>query len=253
MANKTLETLKRDIALQHPMNSYPTMVGLICGAYYTLIESTLVVGIVGAACTTIGIGSLVVNGFVRRDAFANTAMQRLNSQRERERVKQMGLLNSKLDSHLTRSQLTRVQEKYQTFKDVLSERFTKGTITYNRFLGTAEEIFLLSIKRIEEIHLKERQIAGIDESHCKKRIRQLEKMDQQDSAVQVELASLQSRVSIKQDNERRITEILASNEKAVTTFDVVMNQMSESSCSENELGYLMEELESVSKVISEIK
>lgn len=253
MANKTLEQLKRDIALQHPLNSYPTMLGAIGGAFYFLIEPIMVVGIAGAALATIGIGSLIVNGFIRRDAFALEAMQKINAKLERDRIKNMGILSSKLDSELTRQQLERIQDKFSTFRDVLNERFQKGTITYNRFLSTAQEIFKLSVKRIEEIHLKEKQIAGIDCKGAEKRLRQLNKEDESDPTVVSEKASLQSRIDIKGKNEQRIKEILASNEQAITKFDIVMDQMSENECSEQELSFLMEELESVSKAIHNIE
>lgn len=253
MANKTLEQLKRDIALQHPLNSYPTMLGAISGAFYFLIEPIMVVGIAGAALATIGIGSLIVNGFIRRDAFALEAMQKINAKLERDRIKDMGILSSKLDSELTRQQLDRIQDKFSTFRDVLNERFQKGTITYNRFLSTAQEIFKLSVKRIEEIHLKEKQIAGIDCRGVEKRLRQLNKEDDSDPTVISEKASLQSRIDIKGKNEQRIKEILASNEQAITKFDIVMDQMSENECSEQELSFLMEELESVSKAIHNIE
>lgn len=253
MANKTLEQLKRDIALQHPLNSYPTMLGAIGGAFYFLIEPIMVVGIAGAALATIGIGSLIVNGFIRRDAFALEAMQKINARMERDRIKDMGILSSKLDSELTRQQLERIQDKFSTFRDVLNERFQKGTITYNRFLSTAQEIFKLSVKRIEEIHLKEKQIAGIDCKGAEKRLRQLNKEDESDPTVISEKASLQSRIDIKGKNEQRIKEILASNEQAITKFDIVMDQMSENECSEQELSFLMEELESVSKAIHNIE
>lgn len=253
MANKTLEQLKRDIALQHPLNSYPTMLGAIGGAFYFLIEPIMVVGIAGATLATIGIGSLIVNGFIRRDAFALEAMQKINAKLERDRIKNMGILSSKLDSELTRQQLERIQDKFSTFRDVLNERFQKGTITYNRFLSTAQEIFKLSVKRIEEIHLKEKQIAGIDCKGAEKRLRQLNKEDESDPTVVSEKASLQSRIDIKGKNEQRIKEILASNEQAITKFDIVMDQMSENECSEQELSFLMEELESVSKAIHNIE
>lgn len=253
MANKTIEQLKRDIALQHPMNSYPTMLGIISGAFYFLIEPILAIGIAGGVLCAIGVGSLVINGFVRRDAFALEAMQKINARMERERVKEMGILNSKLDSELTRQQLERIQDKFSTFKDVLNERFQQGTITYNRFLSTAQEIFKLSVKRIEEIHLKEKQIAGIDCKGAEKRLKQLNKEDENDPTVISEKASLQSRIDIKGKNEVRIKEILASNEQAITKFDIVMDQMSENECSEQELSFLMEELESVSKAIHNIE
>lgn len=253
MANKTLEQLKRDIALQHPLNSYPTMLGAIGGAFYFLIEPIMIVGIAGATLATIGIGSLIVNGFIRRDAFALEAMQKINAKLERDRIKNMGILSSKLDSELTRQQLERIQDKFSTFRDVLNERFQKGTITYNRFLSTAQEIFKLSVKRIEEIHLKEKQIAGIDCKGAEKRLRQLNKEDESDPTVVSEKASLQSRIDIKGKNEQRIKEILASNEQAITKFDIVMDQMSENECSEQELSFLMEELESVSKAIHNIE
>lgn len=253
MANSTLNKLKRDIALQHPLNSYPTAIGASLGAFYFLIEPILIAGVVGAALTTIGLGSLIVNGFIRRDAFALEAMQKMNARMERERVKDMGILSSKLDSELTRQQLTRIQDKFATFRDVLDERFKKGSITYSRFLNTAQEIFKLSVKRIEEIHLKEKQIAGIDSKAAEKRLRQLNKEDESDPTVISEKASLQSRIDIKGKNEVRIKEILASNEQAITKFDIVMDQMSENECSEQELTFLMEELESVSKAIHNIE
>ena len=213
----------------------------------------MVVGIAGATLATIGIGSLIVNGFIRRDAFALEAMQKINAKLERDRIKNMGILSSKLDSELTRQQLERIQDKFSTFRDVLNERFQKGTITYNRFLSTAQEIFKLSVKRIEEIHLKEKQIAGIDCKGAEKRLRQLNKEDESDPTVVSEKASLQSRIDIKGKNEQRIKEILASNEQAITKFDIVMDQMSENECSEQELSFLMEELESVSKAIHNIE
>ena len=252
MEVKTLKQLQNEIAMGHPANVYPGMIGAVGFGYYFLFESLLMVGVASGALLAVSVGAFVVNKFVRSDAFMNEAMELLNTDRERLRVRQLGELSSKLESDLTRSQLARIQDKFQTFKDVLSERFTHGTITYNRFLGTAEEIFLLSIKRISEIHLKEKQLNGIDESFCIKRIADLELADSSDLMAQQEIASLKSRLKIKKNTEETISQILVSNEEAVTTFDVVMDQMSDSNCkSENDLSFLMKELESVSKIISD--
>lgn len=251
--NSTLEQLKRDLALQHPLNSYPTMLGAVGGAFYFLIDPIATVGIISIILASVGFGSVAINRFFRSDAFTLDAMQQWNAKQERDRIRELGQLDSKLDSEISRKQLSRINGKFTTFVDVLNERFTKGTITYGRFFGIAQEIFKVSVSRIEEIHLKEKQLLGIHRKSILNRLEELHQQDQSNANVKSEQASLESRLEIRKKIENRITEIIASNEQAITTFDMVMDQMAADECSERELSLLMSELESVSETINNLK
>jgi hypothetical protein len=101
---------------------------------------------------------------------------------------------------------------------MLGEKLTPGELTYARYLGTAEQVYLSALDNLGAMAGLLRSAGAIDEPYVRQRMTQLQ--GQADVHSQRELQTLEQRLALRRTQLERVADLLARNEEAMTQMDV---------------------------------
>lgn len=176
------------------------------------------------AVATFGFGCLawVYLYFVQAGNFELRYVERLQraiqseTERKRERVKQ------DLTEHGCpegAKQVDKLQAKFESLTELLADKLDTSELTYNRYFGIAQEVFLSGLDNLTSIVAKLKSISEIDERHINKRLKLLEESDKQDLEVEKEKDTLRSRLAMRKNQLEFIKKLMLENEEAMTQLD----------------------------------
>nr|MDJ0788577.1 hypothetical protein [Myxococcota bacterium] len=100
----------------------------------------------------------------------------------------------------------------------LRRKMDPGELTYGRYLGIAEQVYLSALDNLHEAVLATRAARAIDLDYIEKRLDQIESDGIQESEER-EVETLEGRRQLRAEQERRVEEILSLNEAAMTKLD----------------------------------
>jgi len=122
-----------------------------------------------------------------------------------------------LDDTRPAYQLNALEEKRDNLVEVLNRRLEAGELTYARYLSTAQQVYLAALDNLSEVAVAMRSISAIDNEYIDSRLGDLQ--DQQGESAVAERESLNDRRSLREGQEKRISDLLAQNESAMTLID----------------------------------
>jgi hypothetical protein len=217
-------------AFQKPHVLYPSAVGILGGVAALLLgPSTLFVApaIVGGA---LGIGAWAFEYFFKRDEHAREYLQTLHQAlagRVDDTMRELGheLHDLKFDPGI--AQIDRLRDKYAAFAELLRRKLDPEEMTFSRYLGMGEQVFLGGLDNLARISDALKGFATNDAKDIRARINEL-KQDGIDSHAQdQEEAALQARLKLMEQQREKVFGWLAENEAAMTALDRVMAGVAE--------------------------
>lgn len=116
-------------------------------------------------------------------------------------------------------QLDALLQKRQSLINVLQRRLDAGELTYARYLSTSQQVFASALDNLHEIALASESISTIDENYIDRRLNELDGDDSDAESADRERATLQRRRDLRQTQRRKIAQLLAQNESALTALD----------------------------------
>jgi len=116
-------------------------------------------------------------------------------------------------------QLDALLQKRQSLINVLQRRLDAGELTYARYLATSQQVFSSALDNLHEIALASESISTIDETYIDRRLAELEGDDSDAESADRERATLERRRELRHTQRRRIAQLLAQNEAALTALD----------------------------------
>jgi hypothetical protein len=116
-------------------------------------------------------------------------------------------------------QLAALQQKRQSLVNVLERRLDAGELTYSRYLATSQQVYNAALHNLHEVAVASESISTIDEAYIDRRIAELADDDSDDVAVARERATLEQRRELRTSQRRKIAQLLAQNESALTALD----------------------------------
>jgi hypothetical protein len=116
-------------------------------------------------------------------------------------------------------QLAALQQKRQSLVNVLERRLDAGELTYSRYLATSQQVYNAALHNLHEVAVASESISTIDEAYIDRRIAELADDDSDDTAVARERATLEQRRELRSSQRRKIAQLLAQNESALTALD----------------------------------
>lgn len=189
----------------------------------TLIAgAAAVIGTAGAAT------SWLVNYKLRDEHFARSYVAQMTERLEQQRKETMQKIGrdlEKLGMPEAYSQYTRVSDKYALYKKTLSNNLHTGELTYSRYLGTGEQVYLSILDNLSALIHAKQSADGIDEIYIRQRINNLQ--DHNDHHAQEELKALNKRLQLKQSQLNHVAEILSENEIAMTQLDLAITAVAD--------------------------
>ncbi len=116
-------------------------------------------------------------------------------------------------------QLQSLNEKKDNLAEILHRRLDAGELTFGRYLATSQEVYEAALDNLHEAAVSLRSISAIDEHHLRERLADLEQADEDGAAALRELESLRERLGMHDGQTRRVADLLAQNESAMTALD----------------------------------
>ena len=194
------------------------MLVIMEGAFLTRFGSFLPSAI-GALVVGLALLAMWPALLLRTDAFLQRLYELPDSVRN-DRLKKIEALAQELKSAGSEQgvhQLNMLQQKLDSLADVLRQRLDSGELTFGRYLRTAEQVFLSAIDNLHDIAVSRTSIGGINRDYIEERLRGLGGEGSDDERRQGD--TLRERLGLLERQEKRIAELFASNEAAMTALD----------------------------------
>lgn len=211
--------------LQHPGVLYPTTIGVLGGLAAVVLGPTLPLLGVCAAGLAIGSGGWLINYTARNEYFANEYVKHLHETMRVYRDNTFQNLENDLREVQYKKgiqQFRRLREKFDAFESMLNKKLNPAELTYSRYLGIAEQVYLSAIDNLHRIASSLKGVQSIDDHYLIQRIKQLDAVRNRDANQEKELASLLKRKELKSTQLDKIDTYYAQNEEAMTQIDITL-------------------------------
>lgn len=227
------KAIRREVlreGLTHWLTLYPSAIGVPLGLAAFLFNLPL---LYFGMITTLSVSlvSAIVHIFFREDAIAARYLDRLARRLREEEVATLENLGKELracrDNDTTGAaygkqadeQFTRLQQKYQNVQAVLNKKLDQGELTYGRFIGASEQVYLSGLENLKQAVTIMQSLGSIDPAYISFRLDQLEKMENSGTAEVKEREALLKRLQLREEQLDKVNMLLTNNEEAMTSLE----------------------------------
>ncbi len=215
--------------LTHWLTLYPTAISVPLGlAAFLFNLPVLYFGVIGTL--TLSFASAIVNIFFRDDVIANRYLARLAKKIKEDEKRTLGNLGNELrecrKNKIGREyadqaveQFDRLRQKYDNVHSVLSKKLNEGELTYGRFVGASEQVYLSSLENLKQVAAVLQSLGSIDPKYISERFRQLEKEGSKSKADIKEVETLRKRFTVMEEQLDKVNHLLTNNEEAMTALE----------------------------------
>jgi hypothetical protein len=237
--------------LQKPHVLYPTAIGILGGvATAVLGPAFMLPAVIGGA---VGVGAWAIEYAFRRDKHARDYVQRLHQAlagrvEETMQVLHHEFLDLRFEPGI--AQIDRLREKYEAYAELLRRKLDPNEMTFSRYLGMGEQVFLGGLDNLARISDALRGSSSNDDVEIRTRIRDLQRDGIESRAQDQEIAALRARLELMEKQREKIFGWLAENESAMTAMDRVMAEVAEMNTvgsATMKMEHAMQELETLAK------
>ncbi len=240
--------------LQKPHVLYPTALGLLGGVAALVLGPSLIFVAPAAIGLALGAGGWALDYSLRRDRHAAEYLKRLHEAlagRVDETMERLRTELGELGFDAGLAQMTQLQGKFRAFEQLLRRKLDPREMTFSRYLGMTEQVFLAGLDNLRRISDTLKGLAAIDDTHIRKRLAALA-ADSIDSATQDrEIAALEERLALLETQRERVDRWLAENETAMTQIDQIMAAIASLDTSAGHASMTMEAAMSELKALAE--
>ncbi|CAK8723936.1 hypothetical protein GCAAIG_13870 [Candidatus Electronema halotolerans] len=213
--------------LTHWLTLYPSALALPLGfAAYLFNTPALYLGLIGGLA--LGAGSAVVNIFFRSEALSARYLRELTKATNAQKMQMLEHLRSGLaqgrnipgaESYAEQGleQFERMRLRFDKLRSLLAAKFQQGELSYSRFLGAAEQVYLGSLDNLQRIVSLLESAGGIDADYIERRLANLEQL--RSEADRKERQTLLRRRQLRTKQLEQINELLTANEEAMTALE----------------------------------
>lgn len=205
--------------MTHPASVYPAAGAILGGVGFFLFHSPVALAAASAG-VALGVGGWVYNHYYRRGHFSRKYLDALHEQIRQETKRRMETLVDDLKeagSSQGLSQLPRLKMKFENFVEILDSKLEKEELTYGRYLGVAEQVYLAMVDNLMEAAAKLKSVSAIDDGYIRKRLKQLAR--EKDSNDREEESALKERLLLMDRMKEEAQDLFAENEAAMTKLD----------------------------------
>lgn len=124
-----------------------------------------------------------------------------------------------LDDTQPAEQLKALGQKRESLVKVLERRLDAGELTYSRYLASAQQVYNSALHNLEEVAVASESISTIDVAYIERRLTELVPDDSDDASRERERSTLEQRLELRSSQRRKIAQLLAQNESALTALN----------------------------------
>lgn len=224
--------------IQNPVSVYSIALGAVGVVAAGILFPSLLLVICSIGIISFGLISIIINFALRKGTFETRHLAYLNklldkqkqlvlTRLKRELKKLSSAKGLKVYSGQAVRQFEKIRTKFDNFKRILSEKFDPTEITYGRFFGTTEQLYLSVLDNLEDIMNSLGTISNIDDAYIEERMNYLAGLESLEDADKREMKTLTTRKELKQKSLEQINELLTLNEEAMTQIDLSMSTISQ--------------------------
>lgn len=194
-----------------------------CAAYGVLFESLM--GALIAAVTVVGISGIrwIYAVFIDAKNFKSKYVKQLQDAiTEQIEQKRKDLKKNLLTYGCSQGakQLVQFQKKFDTLIDILRTKFDEGQLTYQRYYGTAQEVYLSGIDNLNSVVMSYKALESIDIEYMRNRLKYLSKKDyESDIHLKKEFNAIKRGIETFENQNEQIKAFLAENATALVQID----------------------------------
>jgi len=216
--------------LQHPVSLYSSGIGLLGWISLGVLGLSTPAALAAIGGTTIGVGSWIVNFFLRGDTLARRYIE--NMHQEMEEHMQQVTLNLVRDLQRWKrlagaeeyakqaiSQFQDIREKTENFRKVLTKKLNPREVTFSRYMGSAEQVYLSVLDNLDKMSTILESISTIDDRYIEERLESLRQLKSFTTADEEERAALLERRKLREVKLQEVNELLTENEQALTDIE----------------------------------
>ena len=115
-------------------------------------------------------------------------------------------------------QLTLLRQKLDGLVGVLKHRLHAGELTYGRYLGAGEQVYLAAIDNLREAAVALTSANAIDPHYIGKRLKALASGRNEEPVQSDEVAALEGRKALLEQQTQKVADLIAENEVAITAL-----------------------------------
>jgi hypothetical protein len=216
--------------LSQPHVLYPAAVGILGGLAAAVLGPSMIFLAPAAVGAVFGLGGWAVDYTLRRDKHAADYLKRLQEAlagRADETIARLNREFTEAAFEPGQAQLDALKEKYRAFEGLLRRKLDPREMTFSRFLGMTEQVFLAGLDNLTRISDALKGLSAIDVQHISRRLQHLETDGIESEAQDREIATLKERKNLLERQRGRIDGWLAENEVAMTQIDLAMAAIGE--------------------------
>jgi hypothetical protein len=228
-SQKAIQKAIRNEALTHPVTLFSGVATVLTAlSWATFGMPAFLWAAFGAA--TISIGSLIVNYCFRDRILGETYVQKLNERFLRQKEDLLHSLHSDLEKcaeipgaedHVAQGldQFVKIKQSYDNLRELLEQSVGAGGLDYGRFWGASEQAYLGVLDNLRQMVTVLKSLVTIDPDYITQRLRQLDDLDKLTDADKREQVTLEKRQQLREEQLRKVNDILTRNEEAITGIE----------------------------------
>ncbi|SMF57309.1 hypothetical protein [Pseudobacteriovorax antillogorgiicola] len=216
--------------LQHPLTLGFATIGIFGGAASALFSLGTLPALVGVGGASLAALSWIVNYMFRKEIFAARHIQKLQTmldEHRRETVRKIETQLKELEGEpgLTTycqqgaEQFHRSKQRYENLAQILRSKLSTSELTYSRYLGTAEQVYMAVLDNLLQVVHSLQSIKPIDSVYMNERLKILNEIEPKTDADLKEVNTLEDRKNLRDQQIELINQILTNNEEAMTMLD----------------------------------
>lgn len=205
--------------LQSPFTWMALLVcGLFIWGFWTWFEPPWTLGLASIALA-VGVFCLWPVFYMRSEQYVKAAFglseefERGEARNVTELVAEFGALGFRDGGE----QVQTLRQKYRNLADVLGRRLDAGELTYRRYLGMAESVYLAALENLQDVAISLRSISTIDPAALGLRIEDLKK--EMNFPVPEAIQAIEERRTLYEEQRQQIAKLLSQTEAAMTALD----------------------------------
>jgi uncharacterized protein YfbU (UPF0304 family) len=205
-------------------------VGIIGTLAFLLFDPSVGTAVAAIGGILGGLGTIGFNYLFRRDDYARQYVRELHDRLEAHREDVLRKLQK--DFRQLRemegftvfaeqggNQFKKVEKKFENLKELLESKMDQGEITYARYSGTAEQVYLSVLDNLSSVSSLLKGVETIDVKYINSRLNSLAALDQPRQEDLDEIETLNARLALRDDQLHQVNQLLSKNEVAMTQID----------------------------------
>jgi methyl-accepting chemotaxis protein len=133
------------------------------------------------------------------------------------------------EENVTRAQTQYDQalKRYKNFRAILDQKFDRGELTYDRYLGAGEQVFLGVMDNLQSVVGLFQNLTSIDSRHLLKRVQSLSDRNDLPEKEKRELEIVKDQLAVREKTLSDLIDRLQANEKALLELQRITSALNE--------------------------